>query len=191
MSTQGRITRIRDRSVHYTERGSADYSPKKKLVTPFLFTFVNLFAIWVLFSGKFDAFHLTLGVISCLMVSYFSCDLLLPSRRLEGMGGLWFRFIRYMPWLIYQILVSNIHVFYLVAHPRMMELIDPQIMRFKSRLKSEMALVTLANSITLTPGTITVYVSIYGDISFHVIDIESGKTLPFIMEARVAEIFGE
>ena len=54
-----------------------------------------------------------------------------------------------------------------------------------------MALVTLANSITLTPGTITIYVSSYGNISFHVIDIESGKTLPWIMESRVAEIFGE
>lgn len=96
-----------------------------------------------------------------------------------------------MPWLLYQILVANIHVFYLACHPRMMELLDPQIMEFKSRLKSDIARVTLANSITLTPGTITVYASIYGTIRFHVIDIKSGKTLPWVMDARVSEIFGE
>ena len=178
-------------SDYYPSEKRVDYAPKKELLGSFVFTFLILFAIWILFSGKFDLFHLTLGVICCAIVSWFSCDLILPSRRLAGMGGLWWRFIRYIPWLIYQVLVANIHVFYLAAHPRMMEIIDPQIMSFKSHLKSEMALVTLANSITLTPGTITVYVSIYGDISFHVIDIASGKTLPFIMEARVAEIFGE
>lgn len=190
MATE-KTVHLRENPDYYPQREAVDYSPKRRMAASFFFTFMILFAIWILFSGKFDVFHMTLGVLSCAIVSWFSCDLILPSRRLAGMGGLWWRFIRYMPWLIYQVLVSNIHVFYLAAHPRMMELIDPQIMSFKSRLKSEMALVTLANSITLTPGTITVYVSIYGDISFHVIDIASGKTLPFIMEARVAEIFGE
>lgn len=150
-----------------------------------------MFGIWLLLSGKFDLFHISLGLASCFLVAFFSADLLLPFPNPGRMPGIWFRFVRYVPWLLYQVLVANIHVMYLVFHPRMKEAIDPQIMNFKSRLKSDMALVTLANSITLTPGTITIYISVFGDVTFHVIDIESGKTLPFIMEARVAEIFGE
>jgi multicomponent Na+:H+ antiporter subunit E len=157
----------------------------------FFITFFIMFGIWILLSGKFDGFHISLGLISCFIVAFFSTDLLLPSPRLKKMPGLWLRFIKYIPWLIYQVFVANIHVMYLVFHPRMMELIDPRIMGFKSRLKTDMSLVTLANSITLTPGTITIYISIYGDVTFHVIDIESGKTLPFIMDARIAEVFDE
>lgn len=157
----------------------------------FLITFVIMFGIWILLSGKFDIFHISLGLVSCFLVAYFSWDHLFQDPKIGSIPGTWLRFIRYIPWLIYQILVANIHVLYLVFHPRTREVIDPRIMRFSSRLQSDMALVTLANSITLTPGTITVYISVFGEVTFHVIDIESGKTLPFIMEAKVAEIFKE
>ena len=61
-------------------------------------------------------------------------------------------------------------------------MIDPEIIEFKSGLKSELALLTFANSITLTPGTITVFVSIYGDFKVHAIDRPSGAALPGEME---------
>ena len=41
-----------------------------------LATFVVMLIFWVVLSGMFDAFHLTLGVISCLLVAHFSHDLL-------------------------------------------------------------------------------------------------------------------
>lgn len=156
-----------------------------------MLTFLIMFSVWVLLSGRFDFFHITLGVLSCSIVSLYSWRFLFPSSDLKGLPKLWFRFIRYIPWLLYQILVANVHVMYLALHPNMMELIDPKIIIFRSRLKSDMALVTLANSITLTPGTITVYITTFGDVAFHVIDVESGKSLPWIMDARIAEIFGE
>ncbi len=80
---------------------------------------------------------------------------------------------------------------YLVFHPKMMDLIDPRIIRFKSRLNREMSHLIFANSITLTPGTITVFVSIYGDYAVHAIDEQSGQSLPGEMEKRVARIIGE
>lgn len=173
------------------DRMPSVHPPFKRFNTSFVLTFLIMFAIWILLSGKFDVFHLSLGVVSCLIVSYLSADLLYPVLPSGRLVGVWLRFVRYIPWLIYQVFVANIHVLYLSFHPRMKELIDPRIMGFKSTLKSDIALVTLANSITLTPGTITVYVSIFGDVTFHVIDIQSGKSLPYIMEARIAEIFGE
>ncbi len=190
MTVQTQKNRCQEQSDSGPERSSAP-SRSSRFSASFFITFFIMFGIWLLLSGKLDVFHLSLGVICCFIVAFVSSDLLLPSPEIKAMPGLWFRFIKYIPWLLYQVFVANIHVMYLIFHPRMLELIDPRIMEFKSRLTSDMALVTLANSITLTPGTITIYISIYGDVTFHVIDIESGKTLPFIMESRVAEIFQE
>lgn len=156
-----------------------------------LLTFAILFCLWILLSGRFDAFHLTLGVISCILVTLFSVDLVFPEGSLQGIGGTWLRFLGYVPWLLYQIILANLHVLYLVFHPRMMDLIEPEIIRFQSKLHSDLSLVTFANSITLTPGTITVYVSVDGDFQVHAIDKKSGEALPGEMEARIARVFGE
>jgi len=150
-----------------------------------------MFFLWILLSGKFDLFHLSLGIISCAIVAFFSGDLLFDSPKLAGLPTAWIRFVRYIPWLIYQIFLANLHLIYLSFHPRMMDLIDPQIFRFKSKLKSDLSLVTFANSITLTPGTITVYVSLDGDFSVHAIDRQSMEPLPGEMEERIARAFGE
>jgi len=150
-----------------------------------------MFAVWVLLSGKFDLFHLSLGIVSSMLVSIYGGDMLFPEPEITKLPIVWLRFIRYLPWLLYQVLVANIHLMYLTFHPKMIDLIDPQIIVFKSQLKSDLALSTLANSITLTPGTITVHISIYGYVTFHAIDRESGQSVPWIMDARIAELFGE
>ncbi len=146
---------------------------------------------WVVLSGKFDAFHLTLGVISCGIVAFASGDLLFSAQNVKRLPGEWLRFIVYVPWLLYEIFRANIHVMRLVFHPRMMDVINPQMIKFNSRLESEMARFIYANSITLTPGTITVYVSLYGAYTVHAIDDASAQGLPGEMESRVAAIFGE
>jgi len=170
---------------------ASDIPPQKKFGASFFVTFIILFVIWLLLSGKFDLFHICLGIISCALVSFFSSDLLFPSLKLKGLPIIWLRFIKYIPWLLYQIFLANIHVLYLTFHPRMMELIDPRIIKFKSKLKSDMSLVTFANSITLTPGTITVYVSIDGNFKVHAIDKASGDPLPGEMEEQIGKVFGE
>lgn len=166
-------------------------SQRKTAAASFVLTFGILSAVWVLLSGRFDRFHLLLGMVSCVLVSCLSSDFLFPSPDLKMLPSRWFRFLRYLPWLLYQVFSANVHVMYLALHPRMMDLIDPKIITFRSRLKSDLAMLTLANSITLTPGTITVYTTTFGDVAFHAIDAESGKDLPWIMDARIADIFGE
>ncbi len=157
---------------------------------PFIMTFIIMAGVWVLLSGQFDAFHLSLGVISCAIVAYLSGDLLFPAKP-KGLLGQWVRFVLYLPWLLVQIGKASLHVTYLVFHPRMMDLIDPRIIKFRSSLKSELSLVTFANSMTLTPGTITVYVTVDGDFKVHAIDKVSGDPLPGEMEARVSRTFSE
>ena len=172
-------------------RRSPAQSRRAKRIVPFCLTFVICFATWIVLSGRFDFFHITLGIFACTIVASLSGSILISRRGLENLPGQWLGFILYIPWLLYQVLLANIHVMYLVFHPRMIELIDPGIIRFKSRLKKPMSLFIFANSITLTPGTITVYVSITGEFTVHVIDEESGTALPGDMEDRVARLMGE
>ena len=153
-----------------------------------MIVFFILLLFWVIFSGKFDAFHLSLGVVCCALVSYLSHDLFFHD--LSGKNNLrkTGRFILYIPWLIYQIVLANLHVAYLVLNPKA---IRPEIIKFKTRLKSDFSMVTLANSITLTPGTITMDI-INGEFYVHALsqkvadDLMTGE-----MEQRVAHIYFE
>jgi multicomponent Na+:H+ antiporter subunit E len=164
---------------------------RKENSGPFLLTFFFSFVTWIVLSGQIDRFHMTMGIISSLLVAGLSSDLVFSSSDLKDFPATTFRFFRYIPWLVYQVFLANLHVMYLVFHPRMHELIDPKIIHFKSRLKKEMSHLIFANSVTLTPGTVTVSVSIYGDYTVHIIDAASGESLPGQMEARVGRVFGE
>ncbi len=156
-----------------------------------LANFFILFLFWMIFSGKFDFFHLTLGVISCSLVAWMAADFLITAPNMITVTKMWIGFIKYIPWLIWQIILANIHVLRLVLSRDMHSRINPQIIKFRSTIKSHMGLVTFANSITLTPGTITVAATTYGDMAIHAIDNESAAPLPGDMEKRVAKIFGE
>ncbi|MCG8470236.1 MAG: Na+/H+ antiporter subunit E [Desulfobacterales bacterium] len=157
---------------------------------PFVITFVVMMFTWLALSGKFDLFHLSLGVLSCAIVSFISSDLLITATSFKGIPTLWFRFFLYLPWLVKEILLANLHLLKLVFSRDLEEKINPQIIDFRSKMKDQMGLVTFANSITLTPGTITVSLSTYGDYVVHAIDDASAEPLPGEMERRVAHVFG-
>ena len=157
----------------------------------FAITFCIMALFWVIFSGRFDPFHILLGIGSCLAVAALSADLLFPLKIRPDIVRCWVHFIGYIPWLLYQIFLANLHVLYLVFHPRMIELIDPKMITFDSQLKSDISRTTFANSITLTPGTITVSVSVLGEYTVHCIDEKSGRYLPGEMEQRIAKVFKE
>ena len=154
----------------------------------FLYTFLIMFAFWILLSGRFDIFHLILGVISSLFVAYLSKDLIFTDKTKKGRLPEAFRFIVYIPWLLYQVVKANVQVAYFALHPKMIYLIDPQIIRFKPELKSDIALVTLGNSITLTPGTITISI-ISGEFLVHALHPKFTDTQD--MEKRIANLFKE
>lgn len=156
-----------------------------------IISFFILFILWIIFSGRFDAFHLILGAISSGIVTAVSGELMFTTSNTRGILLSWMRLGKYIPWLIYQVFLANLHVMYLVFHPRMMDLINPQIIEFESRLKGDYARTTFANSITLTPGTITVNVTVLGLYSVHCIDDRSGQGLPGEMETKISNVFRE
>jgi multicomponent Na+:H+ antiporter subunit E len=155
----------------------------------FIGTFFILFGVWALFSGHFDTFHLSLGVICCGLVAKMSYDLMFSNVRVVDMRTVVVRFITYILWLLYQIVLANIHVASLVLNPRMP--IDPKIIKFKTKLESGISWVTLANSITLTPGTITMDIK-EGEFYVHALSKKvTDDLLTGEMEDRVAHIFME
>jgi multicomponent Na+:H+ antiporter subunit E len=89
---------------------------------------------------------------------------------------------------LYQIVLANLHVVHLVLAPAK---IRPQIIHFKTRLKSDLSKVTFGNSITLTPGTITLDID-DGEIYVHALsDKVARDLLTGEMERRVAHVFCE
>ena len=176
---------------HSSPRETTDASPSKGINTARILSFFILLVLWVILSGRFDAFHLVMGLVASALVALVSGDLMFTSREPRRIFGLWLRLAGYIPWLLYQIFLANLHVMALVFHPRMHARIDPQVITFDSRLKSDFARMLFANSITLTPGTITVDVTVLGRFSVHCIDEASGKNLPGKMETKIARIFGE
>lgn len=156
----------------------------------YVITFIVLFINWVIWSGLFDVFHLSLGVISCLLVTFMSHDFLFKRKEfaLSDIAEA-FRLIAYIPWLIWQIILSSIHVAKIVLRPDMP--IDPHVVRYKYKLKKDISVTTFANSIILTPGTITAEI-IDDEFLVHCIDKKVADDLfTGEMEDRIARVFGE
>lgn len=164
---------------------------KSQGLAPFILTFGIMMSFWVLFSGRFDVFHLLLGMGASFMVSATSHRLLFPKGLSPGFFKCWVRFLAYLPWLFNQIFQANLHLLYLAFHPRMMDKINPKVVQFNSKLKTDISRTTLANSITLTPGTITIYAGVMGTFAVHCIDDKSGKGLPGCMEEKILGVFNE
>lgn len=115
--------------------------------------FIVLCLFWLLLSGFFTAFLLCAGVGSALAVVWFSRRMQLIDA--EGHPiGLVLRATLYWLWLLKEIVKSAWLVSKLILDPKLP--ISPTLVRFKPTQRSDVGLVIHANSITLTPGTITI-----------------------------------
>ena len=112
--------------------------------------FIVLFGFWLLMSGYFTPLILSLGVISCLLCVYLTVKGKLLDN--ETLPIYFFpRLIQYTFWLIKEILKSNITT----AKVIIMKSEEPELFSIKASQKTNEGKVTYANSITLTPGTVT------------------------------------
>jgi multicomponent Na+:H+ antiporter subunit E len=146
----------------------------KNIASIFL-TFIVLFGFWLLLSGLLDMMHLGFGLISSFLVALVSHDLLIKdSKGIFPRLGILIRLIPFLGWLVYQIILANIQVARIVINPKMP--IRPGIIKFRSNLKSDVAQATLANSITLTPGTMTLDI-VGGDFYIHCLAIKDEEKL--------------
>lgn len=133
-------------------------------------TIVALFLIWLVLAASYDFVHLVLGAIAAVAVVWLNpVAAESPFRNVS-----WWGLVGYIPWLIIRVLKSGIHVTRLILSPSLP--IQPQLIEYPTELESEGEVVILGNSITLTPGTITVEVSA-DELLVHAIDDESGRDL--------------
>lgn len=115
--------------------------------------------LWLLLSGFFDnTLLLSLGVFSCALVTWVAwrVEMIDPE---EQPPHLRFnpQILLYWPWLLKQVVLSNIDVTRRILDPKLP--ISPTLIELKPSQHSDLGRVIYANSITLTPGTVTVALS--------------------------------
>jgi len=159
--------------------------------------FSILFTFWLILSGHFNLKYILTGVASVSLITWLDNDLFSSIFDHEEMADIsgppavlkFLHFVRYMPWLLYQVVKANFQVAKIVLNPRMP--IDPSIIRFNVRTKRKVAQVILANSITLTPGTVTISLD-DGSYTVHTLVPELAQGLvEATMQNKVGEIFIE
>jgi len=136
-------------------------------------TFFVLFGVWLALVGTLRWEELLVGAIVAALTAglgyrYFSRVGISPLD-IKKLGYL----IAYIPFFFWAMIKANFDVAYRVIHPPMP--IKPGIVMIKTQLKSDEGKLALANSITLTPGTLTM--DIQGDhLLVHWINVKSKET---------------
>jgi len=114
---------------------------------------LGLFGLWLLLSGVYKPLWIGLGAASAIAVTLLVARMdVLDSEGLPAQMR--FGTFRYWGWLQAEIVKANLAVTKILLSPRMN--ISPSIVRIKPTQQSDTGRVTFANSITLTPGTVTV-----------------------------------
>jgi multicomponent Na+:H+ antiporter subunit E len=148
---------------------------------------IILFAFWLLLSGYFVPFLLTMGVLSAIAVALVGQRMDLVDHEGHPIQLSW-RLIFYWPWLFKEIVISAWNVSRVILNPRLP--VSPTLVRAKTSQKTTVGLVTYANSITLTPGTISVDVK-PGEILVHALTREAADgLLEGEMDRRVTRFEG-
>ena len=159
--------------------------------------FVALFIFWLIICEHYEVRYLVMGALLAGLVTFMTGDLFYPNSTVKKKEAASIRLIfvsslsmlAYLPWLLLNIIKANLQVALLILNPRMP--IEPILIRFKVKYQREISAVTLANSITLTPGTITVEL-INNTYIIHALVPESAEDLESgLMQNKVGRVFDE
>jgi multicomponent Na+:H+ antiporter subunit E len=152
---------------------------------------VLMMVFWLIMSGHYDLMHVSFGIFSVLLVLLINHSI---RRHIYTLGEYsdalklsLVRVIYYVPWLLWQIVVSSLQVAYVVLHPKCP--VDPALLRFKTRLANTSSKVILGNSITLTPGTITLDIQRDEFLVHSLMDISSTGILDGTLPGEVAKLY--
>ncbi len=148
-----------------------------------------LFGFWVLLNGKWNAEIAIVGVIVCAALYAFMCAFMGYSPKQEWkLAKRLPKIVGYFLYLVKEIFLSAWGTMKLIWSPE--KEIEPRVTSFRTRLRTDAGKVVLANSITMTPGTITV--DVQDDLFLiHCLDesFDVG-TEGFEMEDRIMKIEG-
>ncbi|QQO10992.1 Na+/H+ antiporter subunit E [Breznakiella homolactica] len=126
---------------------------KKWRLFRLFFTFIILFLCWFLFSGSGDLYSFFVGFAGALIMASLSYDVFIE----EFEAGRRSVIPRFFPALIFgfQLIIAMYASSFRVLGALFHRKLNPRVVHFRSRLHSDLARVVLAQSITFTPGTVT------------------------------------
>lgn len=144
-----------------------------------LIYFVLAFIVWVLIAwpfadGRIDLQIVIAGLIASFLVAFLFHDVLPKEHHVFVSPIRVFWFLVYVPVFLYYVIRANLDVVYRALHPAMP--IRPGIVKVRTHLKTDSAITALANSITLTPGTLTVDLTDDGVLYVHWINVQTDDT---------------
>ena len=117
--------------------------------------FILFFLIWVIFNGQFTLEIAAFGAAIAGIMYWFICRFFNYDPKTDlFLGKRLFQILHYVFVLVREIIKANFEVIRMITSSRYE--IEPAVVRFKTDLKTSFTRILLANSITLTPGTITV-----------------------------------
>ena len=157
-------------------------------MTRFFSTFLFCAALWLLWSGMFKPLMLFFGLTSCLLAAFIASRLQIVDSSERPLLILC-RMVGYVPWLIKEVVKSNIDVAKRIWQPEMP--ISPTIVTVNASQDTALGLVIHANSITLTPGTLSIdvepgLIEVHALASESIADLDSGE-----MDRRVSRLEGK
>ncbi len=129
---------------------------------------------WPVHEGRLDGQILVAGVIAALLVSLLFHEILPRECPIFFNPIRLFWLLAYIPVLFFLVIKANLDVVYRALHPQMP--IRPGIVKVHTVLKTASGVTALANSITLTPGTLTVDLDDNGDLYVHWIYVRATDT---------------
>ena len=147
-----------------------------------------LYVFWLLLSGFFTPFLLVAGFCSALAVLLFSRRMDVVDHEGHPVHLGWRALFSYWPWLALQILLSNLDVARRVLSPSLP--ISPRLFVLRAGQGTDLGQVIYANSITLTPGTVTVEIE-NRELVVHALTEEAAQSLRSgAMDRRVTALEG-
>ncbi len=150
--------------------------------------FAVLFGMWLVWSGHYTPLLIGFGVLSCLGVVLLCHRMGIVDREALPLDLTW-RTLRYVPWLTLEVIKSNLDLTKRVLRRKVS--ISPQIIELTSSQSSDLGRVTYANSITLTPSTVTLEATQEGRIVVHALAREVAEDLQRgDMDRRVKQVEG-
>lgn len=151
--------------------------------------FLVLSAFWLLLSGYFTVFLVSAGLASAFLVVWFARRMDVIDHEGHPIHLSWRALVSYWPWLAWEILKSAWTVARIIVHPRLP--ISPTLVRFAPSQRTDIGLVIHANSITLTPGTISVDVQ-RGEFLVHALTRDGAAgVVSGDMDLRVRRLEGD
>lgn len=156
--------------------------------------FIVCFTIWLILTWTLYFPSVLIGLVLSIWIAFWFADLFVqhPENFFQIKRVLYL--LLYIPMFLYYCILANLDVAYRVLHPKLP--IEPGIVKVKTTLSTPTGRVALANSITLTPGTLTVELTDDGYLYVHWINVkaidveEATKKIVRRFEPILKEVFG-